>query len=182
MYIDIIAGIIVIIGVLIGVKKGFFFEILSFFILMLDVVLAKQWTPSVFNYIKKSIKLNEGIAYFFIYLGVLLGIYIVTSIVLSFLKRTLPKMFNGIIDSILGGILGGLKGCFVMFILLMLFNFSTTLVSGLDKYSKSSIVNKFFLENITKLEGYSPSIITEKLEDFQLKKNIDKQLKDFMSK
>jgi len=182
MYIDIIAGIILILGILIGLKKGFFFEVLSFFILVLDVVLAKHWTPYVFERINKGVKLNDDLLYFLTYLGVFLGIYIITSIVLSILKKTLPKMFVGIIDSILGGILGGLKGSFIIFIMLIFFNLSSTIVDNLEDYSKDSKVNKFFLENITKLEGYYPEAVAEKLEEFQFEKNIEKQLKEYISK
>jgi membrane protein required for colicin V production len=182
MYIDIIAGIILILGIIIGFKKGFFFEVLSFFTLVLNVVLAKRWTPYVFDYIKVGTKLNDDLVYFFTYLGVLLGLYIATSLVLSILKRTLPKMFMGVIDSILGGIIGGVKGSFLVLILLIFFNLSTTLIKGVGKYSNGSIVNNLFLKNVEKLEGYYPDVITEKFEEFKFEEYIKSQLEEYMAK
>ena len=182
MYIDMIAGVIMLLAIVIGFKKGFFFEILSFFILILNVVLAKKWTPYAFDYIRNSIKINENVLYFSTYLVLLVGLYIITSIILSFLRKALPKMFMGLTDSILGGVLGGLKGGFILFVLLIFFNLLSSMVSGLDGYSKGSRVNKLFLKNVTKLEDYYPEAVKEKLEELEFRKSIDKQIKEYMSK
>ena len=183
MYIDVMVGIIFILAVFIGFKKGFFFEVLSFFILVLNVVLAKKWTPYVFEYISGSVKIKENsIMYFIIYLGVLVGLYIATSIVLSIVRKILPKMFMGLTDSILGGILGGLKGTFIIFVFLIFFNLLSSIDSRIEIYSKDSKVNKFFLENVGKLDGYYPEVVKEKLEEFHFRKNVEKQIKEYISK
>ena len=183
MYIDIIAGVILILAVLIGFKKGFFFEVLSFFILVLNVVLAKKWTPYVYNYIRESIKIKEhNVVYFLTYLAVLVGLYIATSAILSVVRKILPKMFMGLTDSVLGAILGGLKGSFIIFVLLIFFNLLSSMATGMQEYSKDSRVNKFFLKNVTKLEGYYPEAVKEKLEELEFRKNVEKQIKEYMSK
>lgn len=182
MYIDIIAGIILVLGILIGFKKGFFFEILSFFMLILNVVLAKKWTPYVYEYVNGNIKINENVLYFLTYLVLLLGLYVLTSIVLSILRKILPKMFTGLTDSTLGGILGGLKGSFIIFVFLIFFNLLSSMATGLHKYSKDSKVNIFFLKNITKLDGYYPEAVKEKLEELEFRKSMEKQIKEYMSK
>jgi membrane protein required for colicin V production len=182
MYIDIIAGIILVLGVLIGFKKGFFFEVLSFFMLILNVVLAKKWTPYAYEYVNSSIKMNENVLYFLTYLVLLLGLYIATSIILSILRKILPKMFTGITDSILGGILGGLKGGFIIFVFLIFFNLLSSMVSGMHEYSNDSRINKFFLKNITKLDGYYPEAVKEKLEELDFRKSMEKQIKEYISK
>jgi membrane protein required for colicin V production len=182
MYIDIITGIILVLAVLIGFKKGFFFEVLSFFILILNVVLAKRWTPYAYEYVKGSIKINENVLYFLTYLALLVGLYIATSIILSVLRTNLPKMFMGLTDSILGGVLGGLKGGFIIFVLLIIFNLLSSMVSEMEGYSKDSRVNKFFLKNVTKLEEYYPEAVKEKLEELEFRKNVEKRIKEYMSK
>jgi len=182
MYIDIIAGIVLILGVLIGFKKGFFFEMLSFFLLILNVVLAKKWTPYVYEYVNSNIAMNKNVLYFLTYLVILLGLYIVTSILLSILRKILPKMFIGLTDSILGGVLGGLKGGFIIFVFLIFFNLLSSMVTGMHEYSKDSRVNKFFLKNITKLDGYYPEAVKEKLEELDFRKSVEKQIKEYMSK
>ena len=183
MYIDIIAGVILILAVLIGFKKGFFFEILSFFILVLNVVLAKKWTPYVYNYIGESIKIKEhNVVYFLTYLGILVGLYIVTSAILSVIRKMLPKMFMGLTDGVLGAILGLLKGSFIIFVLLIFFNLLSSMATGMQDYSKDSRINKFFLKNVTKLEGYYPKAVKEKLEELEFRKNVEKQIKEYMSK
>lgn len=182
MYIDIIVGIILVLGMLIGFKKGFFFEILSFFILILNVVLAKKWTPYAYKYVSNSIKINENVLYFLTYLALLVGLYITTSIILSILKKVLPKVFIGLTDSILGGILGGLKGVFIIFVSLMILNLLSSMVPEIEKYSKDSKVNKFFLKNVTKLDEYYPEALKEKLEELDFRKKIEKKIKEYMSK
>ncbi|MEI6856905.1 CvpA family protein [Psychrilyobacter sp.] len=182
MYIDIIAGIILALGMLIGFKKGFFFEILSFFILILNIVLAKKWTPYAYKYVSNNIKINENVLYFLTYLALLIGLYMITSIILSILKKILPKIFVGLTDSILGGILGGLKGGFIIFVFLIFFNLLSSMVSGMEEYSKDSKVNKFFLKNVTKLDEYYPEAVKEKLEELEFRKNIEKRIKEYMSK
>jgi membrane protein required for colicin V production len=182
MYIDIIAGIILILGVLMGFKKGFFFEVLSFFILILNIVLAKKWTPYAYKYVSNSIKINENVLYFLTYLALLVGLYIVTSVILSVLRKILPKVFIGLTDSVLGGVLGGLKGGFIIFVLLIFFNLLSSMVSGIEEYSRDSRVNKFFLKNVTKLEGYYPEAVKEKLEELEFRKSMEKRIKEYMSK
>lgn len=182
MYIDIITGIVLVLGVLIGFRKGFFFEILSFFMLVLNVILAKKWTPYAYKYVSNNIKINENILYFLTYLVLLVGLYIVTSIILSILKKILPKMFMGLTDSILGGVLGGLKGGFIIFVFLIFFNLLSSMVPEIHKYSEKSKVNKFFLNNIAKLDGYYPKAVKEKLEELDFRKSVEKKIKEYMSK
>ncbi len=183
MYIDIVAGVILVLAVLKGFKKGFFFEVLSFFILILNVVLAKKWTPYAYNYIGESIKIKEhNVVYFLTYLALLVGLYIVTSAILSVLRKILPKMFMGLTDSVLGGVLGGLKGIFIIFVLLIFFNLLSSMVSEMEVYSKDSRINKFFLKNVTKLEGYYPDAVKEKLEELEFRKSVEKRIKEYMSK
>ncbi|MCS5421522.1 MULTISPECIES: CvpA family protein [Psychrilyobacter] len=182
MYIDIAAGIILVLGVLMGFKKGFFFEVLSFFILILNVVLAKKWTPYVYEYVSGTVNINENVLYFLTYLALLTGLYMASSVILSVLRKILPKMFMGLTDSILGGVLGGLKGGFIIFVLLIFFNLLSSMSSGMEGYSKDSRVNKFFLKNVTKLEGYYPEAVKEKLEELEFRKSVEKQIKEYMSK
>jgi membrane protein required for colicin V production len=181
MYIDIITIIILVFTILIGLKKGFFFEILSFFLLILNFVLAKKWIRPVYDMIEEKIKLDENILYFLTYLVLLMGFYMITSIILSFLRKALPKMFLGIVDNILGGILGAVKGSLLVFAFLLLFNMLSGMTSELDKYSKDSRVNKFFLKNANKLDGYYPDAIKDKLKELEFKKKIDKAIDDYIS-
>ncbi|RUA08002.1 MAG: hypothetical protein DSY38_02180 [Fusobacteria bacterium] len=180
MYIDIIASIILVFGILLGFKKGFFFEVLSFFVFILNVVWAKEWTPTVFASIQSKTGIDNEILYYLTYLVVLGGLCFVTSIILSFLRRVIPKIFTGTLDRILGSILGGLKGIVIIIILLMCCNLVTTKVKAVEKYTKDSKVNKFFLENINKLEEYYPEAITEKLKELELKEDIEREIKKYM--
>jgi hypothetical protein len=52
----------------------------------------------------------------------------------------------------------------------------------LEKYSEKSKVNNFFLENIAALEKYYPDGITDRLEEFKFKKQIEEQIKKHISK
>ncbi len=182
MYLDILTIIILALGVILGFRKGFFFEVISFFVLVLDIVLAKRWTPQVYSYLKQNINLNwhESIKYFLTYLLVLVGLYIVTSIILSIFKKVFPRLLGGMLDNILGGILGGLKGCFLVFVMLIIFNLLVSFNPRLEEQSKESIVNEFFLENGSKFSDYYPRTIAKKIEDFEFRKVTEEKIEEFL--
>jgi len=182
MYIDIIVGIIMVLSILLGLKKGFFFEVLSFFLLVLIIVLSKEWTPSVFLFLKEKIGINTHILYYIAYGGIFISLYIINGIILSVLRRTLPRIFRGVIDSILGGILGIVKGSFVIFVFLMFYNLLSSEVPKLEKYSKDSKVNCYFLRNVHRIDGYYPNTVMEKLEELKYRIDIKKKIENYMSK
>ncbi|MCK5779614.1 MAG: CvpA family protein [Psychrilyobacter sp.] len=181
MYIDIIVAVIMVLSILLGLKKGFFFEVLSLFTLVFIVVVSKKWTPFIFNIFKEKIKLNEEILYYLVYAGILVLLYMVSAIILSILRKILPRMLRGNMDSVLGGVFGAIRGLFISFVFLVFTNLLFSIIPEFKHYSEDSKVNHYFLTNVDKMESYYPSVVNEKLGELNYKKNIEKQIEKYMS-
>lgn len=54
MYLDIVVLIIILIGIIAGLKNGIFIEVISIFGFILNLIIAKTYTPVVLNFFKRS--------------------------------------------------------------------------------------------------------------------------------
>lgn len=178
MYLDIVIGIIFLVGIYIGSKKGFYFEIISFFLLIVDLVIAKKITPSIQKIIQGSSKIpvKESIFYFIVFIGTLIVLYILTNIILCILGKTLPNVLKGAGNIILGGILGGLKSGILVIVILIIYNFLGTIIPSINQYSKDSKANEIFLDNVSKFDAYYPSEVTQKIEELKLGRKLKKKI------
>ena len=164
MYLDILVGIIVVSSLFYGLRNGLFVEFLAIFGLIANFIIAKKYTPQVIEILKLSEDKNH---YFVVYIITFWAVYIILGIVVHLVRNILKSQSKGIITRILGGIIGMAKGVLLSVLILLIYNYSTDMYSGLKKYSEKSYVNKIFLEVVPNIDKYVPEIFQNNIKELK---------------
>lgn len=133
--IDIIVGISLLIGVIIGIKNGFFIELASIAGILLGFYLADKFTLFIIEYLSISGEYAFEIGYIIMIVLVIFAVWL--------LAKALTELFSainiGFINRIAGGLVGGLKVVLIMSILAKLLNAG---IIGEQTISKSYLYPK----------------------------------------
>lgn len=175
MYLDLIIFAIILIAILSGVKNGIFVEIISVFGLVINVIVAKIYTPVILKFFKRT-ENTFGNNYIITYIVTFIAVYLVISMILLFVKKSLKKQRIEFFNRFLGGVLGFIKGTIAALIVLLVYSYSTNLIPTLEKYSIGSKTIVIFYEVMPNLEEYIPDILIEKFNKNATLKMIEKKL------
>lgn len=175
MYLDILVLVIVVLAVLTGIRNGIFTEIISVFGFVMNIIIAKTYTPLVLKFFQKIDKVFKN-SYLVTYIVTFVAVYLVISIILCFVKKALRKQRMGFLNRALGGILGFVKGTIVALIIILIYTYSLNFVPSLEKYSDESKTIQIFYEIIPNFENYIPDSLLEKFNKNATKKMIEKSI------
>ncbi|PID67331.1 MAG: CvpA family protein [Fusobacteriales bacterium] len=177
MYLDILILVILVLALLSGIRNGIFTEIISVFGFIMNIVIAKTYTPLVLKYLEKiDTVFNNN--YLVTYIVTFVAVYLIISIILALVKKVLRKQRMGFLNRALGGILGLVKGGIVALILILIYTYSLNFAPSLEKYSDESKSIQIFYEIIPNFENYVPDALLEKFNKNATKKFIEKNLID----
>ncbi|MBQ3436894.1 MAG: CvpA family protein [Fusobacterium sp.] len=175
MYLDILVLALILIGVLVGIKNGIFTEIISLFGFVINVIIAKIYTPVVLKFFKKS-ETIFGNNYLITYIVTFITVYLIISMILLFVKKALKNQEKGFLNRMLGGILGLIKGLIVSLIIVVIYSYTINLAPSLEKYSENSKTIELFYEIIPNVEGHIPDILLDNFYKNATKKIIEKNI------
>ncbi len=161
MHLDIIVLIIIVLGILFGLKNGIFVEIISVFGFVLNLIIAKMYTPVILNFFRKE-EIFSSSNYFITYAVTFLGVYAVMGIILNFIKKALRTQNKGFFDRLIGGIIGGVKGLILAVILLVVYVNIIDFIPSLEKYSNNSKSIEYMSEAMPNFDKYIPKYFIEK--------------------
>lgn len=175
MYLDILIGIIILIGIFIGIKNGIFIEIISIFGFVVNIVIAKIYTPNVLKFFKKLNGAFEN-NYILTYVVTFITVYLLISMILVFVKKALSKSHKGFLNRLLGGFLGFLKSLIVSLVIILVYTYSSKYAPSLEKYSERSRSIELFYEIIPSIEDHIPEVLLENFNKNATMKIIEKNL------
>ncbi len=175
MYVDILVLVIIVLAIITGIKNGIFTEIISIFGFVMNIIIAKTYTPLVLKYFQKIDKVFNN-SYLVTYIVTFVAVYLIISMVLYFVKKVLKKQKMGFLNRALGGILGFVKGTIVSLILILIYTYSLNFAPSLEKYSTGSEAIQIFYEIIPNFENYVPDSLLEKFNNNATKKMIEKSI------
>ena len=151
MQVDILIFIILLIGILSGMKNGIFVEIISVFGFAINIMMTKIYTPVVLRFLKRS-EITFTNNYVITYVVTFITVYLVMSMVLLFVKK-----------AFMGAVAGFVKGLIISLVILLVYTYAIKLVPSFEKYSRNSIAITIFYEILPNFENFIPDIL---LEDF----------------
>lgn len=179
MYLDIVVLIIILIGIIAGLKNGIFIEVISIFGFVLNLIIAKTYTPVVLNFFKRS-DTFLGDNYFITYAVTFIAVYLIISIVITFIKKVLRSQNRGLFDRMLGAFIGAVKSLIVITIMFIVYINIIEFSPTLEKYATDSKAIGIMSEIIPNFEKYIPDYFLEKFNQINnkqiIEKNIDKIL------
>jgi len=175
MQLDILILVILLFGVLSGIKNGIFVEIISVFGFAVNVLVAKIYTPVVLRFLKRSDATFEN-NYLITYIVTFVTVYLVVSMILLFVKKAFKGLKSGFFNRLMGGITGFFKGLIVALVILLIYTFGTKLAPGLEKYSEGSVSIEVFYEILPTFENYVPSILVDDFNKNATRKIIERKI------
>ena len=156
MQLDILILVILLFGILSGIKNGIFVEIISVFGFAVNVLVAKIYTPVVLRFLKRSDATFEN-NYLITYIVTFVTVYLVVSMILLFVKKAF-------------------KGLIVALVILLIYTYGTKLAPSLEKYSEGSVSIGIFYEILPTFENYVPSILVDDFNKNATKKIIERKI------
>jgi len=110
---DIIIGLILILGIIKGFSRGSIVELFTFFALVLGIFLAINLTVPVINWLKWE-NGYQSIQAIIVFAGLFILINIGIKILAKIIKKALDLTFLGSIDSLFGAVIGLCKWAFII--------------------------------------------------------------------
>lgn len=173
MYLDILLVIIVILGLIDGVRKGFIYQFFSAFSIFLDYVIARNFTPLIMDTLGIS---TSDASYLMSFIAVFVISYIVLGFVKLALSLILKKENNTLLSKLGGGVLGLAKSLIIVVMILMGYNFLEQHIKSLSNFGKNSQINMMFLEKSESFEEYLPREAKNKITQIREKRVVEKFL------
>lgn len=177
MYLDVLAGIIILFTIYKGYSSGFFVSVLSLFGILISLIIARDFTPMIMNLLK--IEGGNGTFSMF-YMLVFSIVYLLIMILLAFLESFIKVRKRTITGIVLGTSFGLLKGLSLSFVILLFYNLLGDHISGLKEYGEGSHSNEVFQRTIPYAREILPERIGDNIESKGYKKNIEKYIKDVL--
>ena len=177
MYLDILALIILGNFILIGLKRGLIVEFLSVFGIIINLYITHKLTPRLSGIFEKY-AISQDEVYNYAITFVL--IFIIITICVYIIGTILKKQEISLIFRLLGGVIGFGKGIIILMIGLVFFNTAQPKIKSLKKITRDSLTNEYFLDISKDIEEYIPQSFREKLREVRIKKDIKKQIKEFL--
>jgi membrane protein required for colicin V production len=116
--IDIVLGILLIIGAFAGYRKGFLTELFSLVAIFLGVLAGFKLMGNAMVLLSQHYNINEKVLPYVAFGVVFLVVIIVVSLIGNVLKASLDKTIFGNVDQLLGGVLGVIRTAFMISVLL----------------------------------------------------------------
>jgi membrane protein required for colicin V production len=105
MWIDILSGTILIIAILQGYRHGLIKAIISFFSLLIGLIVAFQFAGYISNLLKEHTKIGSQWLPFIAFLVVLIGVMILLKMITGILQQSAEWLMLGWLNKLLGMIL-----------------------------------------------------------------------------
>ena len=139
-YLDIILGIILLIGLYKGIKNGLLIEIASLLALVLGVYGAIHFSFYAANYLNERTDLEPATLNLIAFAITFLVIVLVITLAGKLLTKLASIIMLGILNKILGGAFGLLKSAFILSVLLMFIGSITERLNLINAETKESSV------------------------------------------
>lgn len=175
MQLDILILVILVFGILTGLRNGIFIEIISVFGFAVNVLAAKIYTPVALRFLKRADATFEN-NYLITYVVTFVTVYLFVSMILLFVKKAFRGVKSGFFNRLMGAIAGFFKGLIVCLVILLVYTYSTKLAPSLEKYSQDSQAIEIFYEILPTFENYVPSILVDDFNKNATKKIIEKKI------
>ena len=157
-YLDIIIGIFLLLGLIKGLKNGFFVELASLIALIAGIYGAIHFSYYAVDFLRERVSWSENT----INLASFAITFIIIVIIISLAGKILTKIADfamlGLINRILGGIFGILKAAFIISVIIMFIAALNDRVSFIDEdvknestlYQNVEMIAPMMLPNILK--------------------------------
>lgn len=180
MIYDIIIGIILIIGLITGYKRGLVLKVFDF----VKLLLALYLTPKCTGFVKSMyIKLNINVEYnFLIYLTTFIIIMLIISLLTYVINKFVSQSNLGFINSILGSLVSFVEVYIISFVIMITSLFAIPYYNGIAKELQKSMVMYSLSLSSSELNKYFPEKVKEKLDDFYFQNKKTKLKKEIMKK
>lgn len=175
MYLDIFVLIIFLSGIYFGLKNGIIIEVISIFGFVINLILAKNYAPTVLRFFQKKDNLFAG-NYFITYIFTFIAIYLIINIILSVIRKILAKQSKGFFDRFLGALVGAIKAFLLISILFIVYINITDFVPSIKDFSKNSKTMVIMADIIPNFEKYIPEYFLDKFNEIRNAKIIEKNL------
>lgn len=117
----IIAALVLVPGILVGLRKGFIFQLLTLVTLYLSTLLATSLVRPIARWAADNLGANQTVGKIFAFIVIFLAVYIILYILCTLLMKMVKMVGGGYIDKILGIVFGVLKYVLIIGLLAMLF-------------------------------------------------------------
>ena len=179
MQVDILIFIILLIGILSGMKNGIFVEIISVFGFAINIMMTKIYTPVVLRFLKRS-EITFTNNYVITYVVTFITVYLVMSMVLLFVKKAFKGLNAGLFSRLMGAVAGFVKGLIISLVILLVYTYAIKLVPSFEKYSRNSIAITIFYEILPNFENFIPDILLEDFNRNATTKIIEKNINNLL--
>ena len=171
-YLDIIIGILLILGLFKGLKNGLLIEVASLIALILGVYGAIHFSYYAVDFLNEKVSWSEQT----INLAAFAITFIMIVVVITLAGRVLTKVASlamlGIVNRILGAAFGLLKTAFILSVILMFLASMTNTLNIIDEETKEESILYKTIEPLAPL--FLPSILKE-VDDFRDRNTTDEE-------
>ena len=171
-YLDIIIGILLILGLFKGLKNGLLIEVASLIALILGVYGAIHFSYYAVDFLNEKVSWSEQT----INLAAFAITFIIIVVVITLAGRVLTKVASlammGIVNRILGAAFGLLKTAFILSVILMFLASMTNTLNIIDEETKEESILYKTIEPLAPL--FLPSILKE-VDDFRDRNTTDEE-------
>lgn len=120
---DIIAALLVIIpGVIMGIRKGFIYQVLTLAALILGVWMSYNFSEPVGKWMQGFMTLDEKILQIIAFIAIFLGVYLVLFLIGALIEKILKDLVGGWLNKTLGILLGIAKLAILVSLAVFLFD------------------------------------------------------------
>lgn len=137
---DIILAIFLIIGLIQGLRKGFFIELASLVGLVLGVVGAIYFSHIVAGFLASFTNWEEQTLNLVSFAITFIGIVIIVSLIARILTKAADFVALGILNKLMGGLFGLIKTAFFLSVLLLFINSFEKEMSFMDEEKKEASI------------------------------------------
>lgn len=137
---DIILGIFLVIGLVQGLKNGFFKEFASLAGLVLGVVGAIYFSHIVSGFLGSFTNWDEQILNLVSFVITFIMIVMIISFIAKILTKTADMVALGLVNKIMGALMGILKTAFFLSVLLLFINSIENKISFMDEEKKEASI------------------------------------------
>lgn len=139
-YLDIVLAILLLWGLIKGLKNGFFIELASLVALIAGVYGAIHFSYYAVNYLSDKVNWDENTVNLAAFALTFIVIVLIVSLAGKLLTKIADIVMLGMLNKLLGAIFGILKTAFVLSVIIMFLNAFTDRFQLLDEETKDSSI------------------------------------------
>ena len=172
-YLDIIIGIFLLLGLIKGLKNGFFVELASLIALIAGIYGAIHFSYYVVDFLSERVSWSENT----INLASFVITFIIIVIIISLAGKILTKIADfamlGLVNRILGGIFGIVKAAFIISVIIMFIAALNDRVSFIDEEVKNESI---LYQNVEMIAPMMLPNILKEVEEYKEEKDRDQTI------